>query len=421
MFLNRIFHRVFYGWYVVGACLIIVLYTSGVVLYGFTSVFEPIAEEFEWSYAQISLAASLRGVEVGILAPLMGFMVDLWGPRRLVFGGSLIVLLGFYVLSLVNSIGMFYLAFAFISVGMSTCAGTVMVTAVMNWFRRRVGIATGIVVSGFGLGGLMVPLITWLIDTMTWRPAMQLLGIGMVVVVLPLSFVIRHKPEQYGYQPDGLPAPVNAADGRLTGPNPVETSVPVRQAVRGRPFWHLAIASLCHSTIVGVVVTHMMPFLSSIGMVRSVAAVFTLIVAVASIGGRLGLGWLGDVWDSQRVCAISFGLMTAGLLIFGFTSQPIFWLIIPIVLTYSLGWGGSVTLRMALMRKYYGRHNFGVILGLISGIMMLGNISGAPIAGWVYDTWGSYQLAWLGLAAVALLGSILILTLPQPESKVLGS
>jgi sugar phosphate permease len=273
MFLNRLFPRVFYGWYVVAACLLIVLYTSGVVLYGFTSVFRPIAEEFNWSYTQVSLATSLRGVEVGVLAPLMGLLVDRWGPRRLVFAGSFIVCFGCLLLSQVNSLAMFYLAFAFISVGMSTSTGTVMVTAVVNWFRRRIGIATGIVVSGFGLGGLMVPLITWLIDTLDWRTAMGILGIGMVVIVVPVSFVIRHKPEHYGYRPDGLAAD-EPEKGKPVEPEPLEKNISVRQAVRGRPFWHLAIASMCHSTIVGMVVTHMMPFLSSVGIVRSAAARF---------------------------------------------------------------------------------------------------------------------------------------------------
>ncbi|MFC2051296.1 MFS transporter [Chloroflexota bacterium] len=86
--------KVYYGWYIVGACAFILLYTHGVVSYGFTAIFEPIAEEIGWSYARISLAASLRGLEVGLFAPLMGFLVDRWGSRRLVFGGSILICLG---------------------------------------------------------------------------------------------------------------------------------------------------------------------------------------------------------------------------------------------------------------------------------------------------------------------------------------
>ena len=82
-------NRIFYGWYIVGACVVITLYTGGVVHFGFTTVFEPIIDEFQWSYAQVSLASSLRGLEMGLLAPFMGFLVDRYGPRRLIFIGSI--------------------------------------------------------------------------------------------------------------------------------------------------------------------------------------------------------------------------------------------------------------------------------------------------------------------------------------------
>ncbi len=107
--------KVFYGWYIVGASLLITLYTGGVVHFGFTAVFEPIAEEFGWSYATISLASSLRGFEMGLLAPVAGFLVDRWGPRKLIFGGSILICLGFWLLSRVSSLAMFYRAFALIA------------------------------------------------------------------------------------------------------------------------------------------------------------------------------------------------------------------------------------------------------------------------------------------------------------------
>ena len=135
---NKKRSKLFYGWYIVGACLLIILYTSGVVHFGFTAVFEPIAEEFGWSYAQISLAASLRGFEMGLLAPIIGLFVDRWGPRRLIFGGSILICLGFLLLSRVSSLAMFYGTFALIAIGMSACTGTVLMTAVANWFQKKV-------------------------------------------------------------------------------------------------------------------------------------------------------------------------------------------------------------------------------------------------------------------------------------------
>ena len=158
--------KVFYGWWVIGASLLISLYTSGIVFFGFTAIFEPIADEFGWSYAQISLAVTVRSLGMVILVPLMGFLTDRWGPRRIVFGGVLIFSLGLVLLSRSSSLSTFYTAFALISLGKSMCSIVVMAKVVVNWFPNRVGITTGIVSSGNGLGGLMVLLITILTDTL---------------------------------------------------------------------------------------------------------------------------------------------------------------------------------------------------------------------------------------------------------------
>ena len=237
--------KLFYGWYIVGACLLISLYTGGAVYFGFTAVFEPIAEEFGWSYAQISLAASLRGLEVGLLAPVMGLLVDRWGPRRLVFGGSILVCAGFLVLSRVSSLAMFYGAFALIAIGMSTCTSTVLMVAVANWFRKNVGLAIGIAASGVGFGGLIVPVVAKLIDVLQWRMVMVTAGLGMLVVVLPLSLLIRHKPEHYGYQPDGEVSSTAEIMGAQISTASAEVNIPAKQALRKRAFWQVAILAMC--------------------------------------------------------------------------------------------------------------------------------------------------------------------------------
>ncbi|MFC2039151.1 MFS transporter [Chloroflexota bacterium] len=412
MDLNRKKPRIFYGWIIVGAAVIIVLYTGGIVHFGFTAVFEPIAKEFGWSYAQVSLAFSLRGFEMGLLAPIVGLLVDKWGPRKMIFGGAILICIGFLVLSQVNSIGMFYGAFVFIATGMSTCSGTVLMTAVANWFRRNAGIASGIVASGFGLGGLIVPLITWLIDIMEWRAAMVTVGLGMLVFVLPLAFVVRHKPEHYGYLPDGDTERV-LENGEVESPNlDEEVNVSIKEAIKGRTFWHIAISSACHSFTIGAMVTHMMPYLSSVGIARSLSSMAALILPVASIAGRLTSGWMANKFGSRTIFSISFLLMMIGTLFFAFVTDETKWLLIPFVVALSLGWGWSVITRITMLRDYYGRSSFGAILGSTSGIMMIGNMSGAPIAGLVYDNWGSYQGAWLSFAGVALLGAILVFTSP---------
>ena len=418
MHLNQKRPKIFYGWWIVGASLLITLYTGGVVYFGFTAVVEPIAEEFGWSYAQISLASSLRGLEVGLLAPFVGFLADRWGSRRLVFGGSILVGLGLVALSRVSSLGMFYLAFSLIAVGTSTCIGTVLITVVAKWFRKKIGIATGIVVSGFGLGGLLVPLVTILVDTLQWRTAMLSLSLGMIIIVMPLSLLLRHKPEQYGYLPDGDVSRPSETDEFHTSAESVEINIPAKQALRSRAFWHVALASMCHSFVVGAVITHVMPFLSSVDITRSTASLVALVLPVVSVGGRLGVGLIRNRLDEGQVYAVAFALLAIGMLSLGYVAGGATWLLWLFAIVFSFGWGGSVTTRMALLRKYFGRSSFGTILGFCSGVMMVGHIAGAPLAGWVFDTWGSYQGIWFGLVFLALVGSVLALTTPRIGNTV---
>ena len=410
--------RIFYGWWVVVACFFISLYTGGVVFYGFTAFFEPLADKFNWSYAQISFAASLRGMEAGLLAPLVGMLVDRWGPRRLLVGGAIITSLGLILLSRTTSLGMFYGAFILLAIGLNACSSTVLMTAVAKWFRRKIGIATGIMLCGYGFSGLLIPVIVNLIDTYEWQKAITILAIGLLAVCLPLSLLVRHKPEQYGYQPDGEAANAVIFNNNLAPAKIAEVNVGTRQAVKSRTFWHITLALLCQMLLLSAVITHVMPYLSSIGIARAKSSIIASAIPLTSIGGRLGLGWLGDRLDKRRVMAGALAMMCGGLLCFGFASSEATWLLVPFLILFGIGYGGTNTLRASAIAEFFGRSNFGAIHGIVIGIMMLGNIAGPPLAAWVFEKWGSYQPIWLAFAGLAVAAILAVITTPPVSSTV---
>jgi predicted MFS family arabinose efflux permease len=241
----------------------------------------------------------------------------------------------------------------------------------------------------------------------------------MIIIIMPLSLLLRHKPERYGYLPDGNINNGLETDEFHTSVKSIEINTPAKQALRNGTFWHIALAAMCHSFTVGAVVTHIMPFLSSIGIIRSTASLVALTLPVVSISGRLGVTWIRDRLPGKRIYAAAFALMAIGMLSFGYVARGAIWLLAPFVIVFSFGWGGSVTTRMTLLRKYFGRSNFGTILGFISGVMMAGQISGAPLAGWVFDTWGSYQGIWFSLALLNLIGLGLALTTPSMDNAAI--
>ncbi len=410
--------RPFYGWWITAACFVIALYSGGVIFYGFTAMFEPIADEFGWSYTQISFAASLRGLEMGILAPFIGMVVDRWGPRRLIFSGAIITSLGLMLLSHATSLGMFYGAFILVAIGMSTCSSTVLMTAVANWFRSKIGIATGIMISGYGFSGLLVLVIVRLIDMYEWRIAIGILAVGMLVICVPLSLLVRHRPEQYGYVPDGEKNNIVRSNSLNDLVKAEGAGVRAKQALKSSTFWHIALGLMCQGIILSAVITHVMPYLSSIGVGRATAGLVAGAIPMASISGRLGLGWFGDKLDKRRVAAGAFALVSLGLLCFGFASVGNTWLLVPFLILFGIGYGGNNTLRGSLIREFFGRSNFGTIHGFMVGMIMLGMIAGPPVAGYAFDSWGSYKVIWFVFAGLAIAALIMMATTPLVSTTI---
>lgn len=397
------FKDLYYGWWVVIACFIINLYVGGVIFFGFTAFFEPIRQEFGWSYGQISFATSLRGLEMGILAPVVGFLVDRFGSRKLLLIG--IVTLGFGLISLsaTHSLAMFYASFLLIALGGGGCTSVVTMTAVAHWFQKNVGVALGVMASGFGAGGLVVPLIVSLIYRYDWRITLILLGFGMWAIGIPLSLLVRDRPKDYHHATDNGRARNEAAAGEITAE---DVEISFREGIKERTFIYLNVTEAIRMTAVTGVVTHVMPYLNSQGISRATAAVVASALPLVSIAGRFGFGWLGDRFDKRHVLGGTFLLMSGGVLLFSYAHNLM--VLCLFILFFSLGFGGSMVLRGAILREYFGKSSFGKMLGIIMGSASAGGILGPTLAGYAFDTLGSYIPVWIMFSALTMLGSVLV-------------
>lgn len=387
------------------------LYVGGVIFFGFTAFFEPIRDELGWSYTQISLASSLRGLEMGFFAPFVGFIVARYGPRKILLTGMLTLGIGLVLLSQVQSLLSFYSAFILIAFGAGGCTSVVTMTAVANWFHKNVGMALGIMASGLGASGVIVPLIVKLISDWGWRPALIILGVGAWVLGIPLSMVIRDRPEAYGCLPDGE----NPSALKEIGPKSEERpGVPLRKAIRNASFLYLNVAEAIRFMSVSAVVIHVMPYLQHTGIERHTAGMVAASLPLVSIVGRFGLGWLSDQYPKRMVLAVSFLIMSGGLVFFCYVQTG--WLLILFILLFSPGFGGSMVLRGAILREYFGKESFGKLLGIVMGSGSIGGIIGPTVAGWAFDQFGSYRPMWAILAALTFLTSLLVLRM-EPRGK----
>ncbi len=398
----------FYGWWIVLACFFIGFYVSGVTFYGFTAFIEPLSKEFNWSYTQVSFAASLRGLEMGIFAPLIGILVDRLGARKVILSGVITVGCGLILLSFTQSLLMFYGAFLLLAFGAGGCTSLVSISVVASWFSRNVGKALGVMASGFGASGLLVPLIVWLIANLGWRHTLLVLGIGAWAIGIPLSTVVRNKPEEYGYVPDGKE---NLTPVSTEGASERKRPLRFREVLRNRAFVLLNFAEFFRMMAVSTVATHVMPYLGSTGMSRTQAGFIAAAVPLVSIIGRVSFGWLGDLWPKRYVAALAFGLMGIGL----FSFSQIQWagMVLVFLLIYPPSYGGATVLRGAILREYFGRDSFGKMLGILMGSSSIGGIIGPTLAGWVFDSFGTYQSLWLFYSASTSLMILLLLQMKR--------
>ena len=403
---------IYYGWWVVFSCFIINLYVGGIIFFSFTAFFEPIQHEFGWSYTQISLATSLRGLEMGIFAPIVGFFVDRFGSRKLLLGGTIVIGIGLVVLSFTQSLLMFYLCFLFIALGAGGCTSVVTMTAVAIWFRRNVGLALGIMASGFGAGGLIIPLIVFLIDASGWRLTLVILGVGMWLLGIPLSLIVRDRPEQLGLRPDGPIAESSTTPDRRESPEKTKTAF--LALIKKRSFLYLNGAETVRMMAVTAVVTHLMPYLSSLGIPRATSGAVAAALPLVSIAGRFGFGWWGDRFDKRVVMAITFLMMSAGA--FAFCYVHSIGVLLLFLLLFAPGFGGSMVLRGAILQEYFGTAYFGKMLGIVLGSASIGGIVGPTLAGWAFDTTGSYTSVWYGLCVISGAAIFLIMKMKPTVS-----
>jgi sugar phosphate permease len=407
--------KIFYGWYIVIAAALSNAAVGGIMVYGVTAMVDPIYAAFGWTYAQISLAITLRGVENGVLNPVVGFLADRFSGRKLMFAGTVLACGGLFMLSRVSNLAMFYGAFIIITLGTSLTSHLVPLTVIMRWFRANAAKASAWFSIGIGLGAFTVPIVTLAIDAVGWQTALAMLAGIILVIALPLVFVMRDRPEDYGMLPDGRqPDAVPQPAGEPVTEVVPERYLSVGQAVRTRAFWQIGFAAMFWIAGFASFVLWVMPYLEYIGVPRTVASLVAMAVPAVSLPARILMGWLADRYPTKNVIAVAIALIGSGLLLFGVVKADSTALLVICVIVLGVGLGGMTPLGAPLNREYFGTKHFGAIYGLGGVFFTLGSVVTPPLVGLFYDRTGGYGDTWLLLGGLALVGALVMFALPRP-------
>ena len=417
--------KIFYGWYIVAAAAAINVYGAGVWFYGFPIFYKALLDEFGWAAAAGAAIIALSRLEGGIEGPIIGWAVDKFGPRKMAVLGAVITGFGFIAMSSVASFQVgpvhisalvaFGLLYAgWMSIGYNTGFGHASMASVNAWFIRKRSRAFAVFSLGAGGSGLTVFALGYLVDAYGWRTTAFLAGIGIFAIVIPLSLLLRHKPEQYGYLPDGddpHTAAVNAsaapAQGRR-GPSSMkvewsEHDFSVKEALSTRSFWMLILGTGARSFAMTSVVVHLIVYLTAVRDIPLVEASGALgLMVTISLIGRLGFGLLGDFVEKRHIMIATLLLQTVGIFILmNATSITQVWLF---VIVYGISYGGAIPVYMAIVGEYFGRKNYATIRGFNQLFHIPTTVSGPVFAGWIYDTTGSYTVAFTSFIIAMLIG-----------------
>lgn len=415
--------NVFYGWWIVVTCFFINAFGIGTFFYGFSTFFNPMIAEFGWSRTLMSGVYSLSRLEGGIEGPLVGWLIDRFGARRIMFIGISLAGCGYLLLSLVHSPLSLYLIFA-LTLSLGYDLGYVHSTGatVSKWFIKKRGRAISILTTGNGIGGaIFVPVIAWLILQFGWRTAAVILGVGTLLIPLPLCFLIRSTPEEMGLKPDGekREAPphhlLNGPRGKevdfILSPEEAEDFT-VKEAVKTKAFWVYTTSMLFRACILSSIVIHQIPHLTDIGISFQTASNVLGLMVLMSIPGRFIFGSLGDRFNKKFLLFLLCILQAVGILIFIHAKSIT--LLYLFVIIYGTGYGGAIPLSIALRADLFGRKNYATIAGFTTMVTMIGTVSAPVLAGRLYDVTHSYNLAFYTFCVMIIFSGILFLFIPKP-------
>jgi MFS family permease len=405
----------FFGWTIVCTLGVTTIVSYGTTSYAFGVLIVPISRDLSSSRAALSGAYALSILLAGILGVPIGRLVDRHGARVLMAAGSAIGGLALLALSTVRETWQFDALWG-IGLGLASALTfySVSFTVVANWFQRRRGFAIAWLTTIGGLASpIFIPLTGWLVPRLGWRETLVLLGLAQLAIALPLHlFLVRRHPEDLGLQPDGQKVPVSTT-----------RSGPSRESVRGMTlqvalhhpvFWVLTMAGGIDQLGASVVAAHQIAFMIARGYDPVFASGIAGLLGLASLPGRFLLNQLSDRAGPQRLYALVLVVLGLGVLVFSVATSTA--LLYAYVAIYGIAFGARSPLRGSVMADHFGRRAYGAITAIQGMVIAVPSALGPLAAGWLFDTLGSYQLAfWLTAAALGGAATIIFLT---PQTKL---
>jgi sugar phosphate permease len=386
--------------YIVATAFLSLFAIVGFAYYGLPFFYDFFVHDNGWSRTQVTSGNAIGKL---IVAPLFGFiagwLIDRYGPRRLMMSGALMMGTALIGLSFSTSIWTFYLFYIFNALGY-VCGGPLPCQVLISrWFDKNRGKAMGIAYLGIGTGGAVVPILSAnLVNSFGWRIALLTLGVLIVIIAFPLSYFIRD----------------NSDADRAEKADPIknaEENVPISSILKNPYFYLLAFGSMCSIGAVGGAGQHLKLYLRDLDFSQAHAAKVISLMLIASLSGRILMGWLADLLARKYVMILIYlivGLSIPLLLMPEFPGRVYIF-----ACTFGIGLGGDYMIIPLMAGDIFGVKALGRTMGIILVADGASEALFPMLVGYLYDKFGSYTIGFLVLIGVALTGALIVSFLPK--------
>lgn len=407
--------RMFYGWWIVIAAFLNLFFAVGIVFYGFPVFYPAFVTALGFTRAQVTQGFLLGFLAVGLpFGLLAGVLIDRIGARWVILSGVGFIGFPLIAMGFMNHFWQYQMLCILEVIGYVLAGPIANQVLIARWFHARRGRAMGYAYLGLGLGGAISPLmINWLLRTFGWRHALEITGAAILVVLFPIGiWVTQSTPADLGLYPDGLePA---SDDGHAVADGSIFTVVAT--AMRDRNFWLILLGSSLVIGAMNAVIQHFIFFLEGQGYTAAAASRYLSVLLIASLGGRVIVGYIADRFRKKNTMAAFYLLLGAAIPLLYLAHQPLMALTFATVFGFSMG--ADYMLIPLVTAECFGLASLGKILALIIMGYSIGQWVGPWVAGRIFDTFHSYDLAWKVMAGAALLGSVAIYAISSKHKEV---
>ncbi len=412
----------FYGWWIVTVSFLAQVLAGGFYMVGLAVYFLPVSRDLRLSRAELSFAFTLRSLEGGLDAPLLGYLIDRKGPRFMFRVGGVLAGIGFVLLAFTHNYVSFLVVFlGVLHLGFTGGITLPMSTVVNHWFARRRALAATLGQLGQEVGGaFLTPIVALVVINLGWRYAALMSGVVLVVMIPILGLFLRNTPESMGLGPDGDPPrdtrPRNAEVHGATTQHS-EQDFTVREALRTRTFWQLVVAVGARLFSKSSLIVHLVPLLVWKGYDEQTAALLVGLFSLLQVPLRIGAALVADRWSMSKVPALSALAGTLSVLVLLFIPEAGIVTGVLFALAFALGESGNSP-AWTLVGHYFGRTNYGTIRGSLSFWQSFISLPAPTFAGWVFDRTGSYRIALMPVACAYLISFVFFWFLQRPTRRI---